>query len=77
MHDELMNDECSINLSFSVHDNVTWQITMNYDKINDKLWFIICHFISHSEIICHVTLSCTENYKLIEHSSFINSSCNF
>ena len=28
-----MNDECSINLSFSVHDNVTWQITMNYDKI--------------------------------------------
>ena len=28
--------------------------------------FIICHFISHSEIICHVTLSCTENDKLIE-----------
>ena len=26
LHDELMNDECSINLSFSVHDNVTWQI---------------------------------------------------
>ena len=26
LHDELMNDECAINLSFSVHDNITWWI---------------------------------------------------
>ena len=43
---------------------------MNYE-------FMICRLISHSDIICHVILACTENDKLIEHSPFINSSCNF
>ena len=33
--------------------------------------FIICRLISHSDIICHVILSYTENDKLIEHSSFL------
>ena len=32
-----MNDECSVNLSFSVHDKITWQIMTKYNQLNDEL----------------------------------------
>ena len=64
---------CHSQCMTKLHDKLRWCITnwiMNCE-------FIICRLISHSDIICQVILSCTENDKLIEHSSFINSSCNF
>ena len=48
LYDELINDKCPINLSFSVHDNISWQIMSEWLIQMTNYKFTIRHLIGYN-----------------------------